>query len=185
MKMLFHCRSKLAITALTALLAPAVWAAGSHDGGHDHGHDMAAIGKPGEASEASRTIEVTMYDNYYEPERISVEKGETVRFVVSNEGVLVHEFSIGTAAMHAAHQKEMQMMVEHGVLEPDNINESRMKMDMGDGHTMEHDDPNSVLLEPGETASLVWTFTQASDLEFACNVPGHYASGMVGPIQID
>jgi uncharacterized cupredoxin-like copper-binding protein len=177
-------RSKLmALTLAATLLAPAAWAAGNHAGGH--GHDTAAIGQPGQASEASRTIEVTMYDNYYEPERISVEAGETVRFVVRNEGMLVHEFNIGTAAMHAAHQDEMMMMVEHGVLEPDNIVESRMKMDMGNGQTMEHDDPNSVLLEPGDTAEVVWTFTQGKNLEFACNVPGHYASGMVGPIQVD
>ena len=45
---------------------------------------------------------------------------------------------------------------------------------------MKHDDPNSVLVEPGKTKDLVWTFTQAADLEFTCNIPGHYESGMVG-----
>lgn len=174
--------STFAILAIAAALCtPTVWAAGGHEGGHG----STDIGKPGEASAASRTVEVAMYDNYYEPEEISVQEGETVRFVVRNEGVLVHEFNIGTADTHAAHQEEMQMMVEHGVLEPDNIREAKMDMDMGNGQTMEHDDPNSVLLEPGDSAEVVWTFTQASDLEFACNVPGHYASGMVGPIQID
>src|SRR3546814_18267736 len=68
---------------------------------------------------------------------------------------------------------EMMMMVEHGALEPDKINRDKMKMDMGGGKTMEHNDPNSVLLEPGETAEIVWTLTKATALEFACNVPGH------------
>ncbi len=158
-----------------------VLAAGSHSGGHGHGE---AIGGPGEAAQADRTVEIAMHDNYYEPERLSVAGGETVRFLVRNEGSLVHEFNIGTATMHAAHQEEMMMMVEHGVLEADRINHERMKMDMGGGRTMEHDDPNSVLLEPGESAEIVWRFPQSADLEFACNVPGHYEAGMVGSLEV-
>jgi uncharacterized cupredoxin-like copper-binding protein len=49
---------------------------------------------------------------------------------------------------------------------------------------MEHNDPNSVLIEPGTTKELVWTFSKSSDLEFACNVPGHYQSGMVGQFEV-
>jgi uncharacterized cupredoxin-like copper-binding protein len=56
-------------------------------------------------------------------------------------------------------------------------------MDMK-GMDMSHDDPNSVLVEPGKTAELVWTFDTDATLEFACNVPGHYEAGMVGPITI-
>lgn len=170
------------IASLILSLSGVVLAAPGHGDGH---HGDSSIGQPGEAAEASRTIEVAMYDNYYEPEEISVETGETVRFVVKNEGMLVHEFNIGTAAMHAAHQDEMMMMVEHGVIQGDTINHEMMKMDMGDGQTMEHDDPNSVLLEPGKTEEIVWTFTEATDLEFACNVPGHYDAGMYGALMIE
>tara|TARA_R100000322_G_scaffold154238_1_gene113007 strand:+ start:691 stop:1230 length:540 start_codon:yes stop_codon:yes gene_type:complete len=169
------------IASLTLSLSGVVLAAPGHGEGH---HADSTIGQPGEAAEASRTVEVVMYDNYYEPEEMSVKAGETVRFVIKNEGMLVHEFNIGTAAMHAAHQDEMMMMVEHGVIQGDTINHEMMKMDMGNGQTMEHDDPNSVLLEPGETAEVVWTFGESTDLEFACNVPGHYSAGMVGPIDI-
>ena len=49
---------------------------------------------------------------------------------------------------------------------------------------MKHDDPNSVLVEPGKTAELTWTFTRADNLEFACNVPGHYQAGMVGKVKV-
>lgn len=162
------------------IAGPAV-AAGSHSGGH--GHPM-EFGEPGKASEVSRTIEVTMGDNYFEPEKIQVKTGETVRFVVKNEGAFVHEFNIGTAAMHAAHQKEMTMMVEHGALEADKINHDMMKMDMGGGKTMEHNDPNAVLLEPGQSEEVVWKFAGSTDLEFACNVPGHYQAGMMGHIEV-
>jgi uncharacterized cupredoxin-like copper-binding protein len=171
--------------AAAALLASVLFAggpalaAGEHGGGHG-----AAIGAPGDPAAVDRTVEIVMADNYYEPERLEVAGNETVRFLVRNEGALVHEFNIGTAAMHAEHQAEMEMMVEHGVLLGDRIDRERMKMDMGGGHTMEHDDPNSVLLEPGESAEIVWTFPAAGALEFACNVPGHYEAGMVGDLKV-
>ena len=101
-----------------------------HGGGHSSGHDNAA-GEPGEASEVLRTITVDMTDNRYSTEEISVKAGQTIRFVVRNKGELVHEFNIGTPAMHEDHQKEMMMMVDHGVLEADKINHDKMKMDMG------------------------------------------------------
>lgn len=168
--------------SLSAGISSAI-AGGSHGHGHGHG-DSAKIGKPGKASAAKRTIEVVMKDNYYEPESLSVEEGETIRFIVHNQGMLVHEFNIGTADMHTAHQEEMMMMVEHGVLLGTKIDHDRMKMDMGNGKTMEHDDPNSVLLEPGKSAEIVWTFPSSGKLEFACNVPGHYQAGMVGMIKL-
>ena len=157
--------------------ATAARAAGSHQGGH------AEFGGPGKKSEVSRTIEVVMRDNYFEPERIRVTAGETFRFVVKNQGEFVHEFNIGTQHMHAEHRKEMEEMVALGVLEADRINHYMMQMDEGRGGSMEHDDPNSVLLEPGKDAEIVWKFAKPMDLEFACNVPGHYRSGMAGIIE--
>ena len=149
--------SKFLVAAATILLSATTFAAGTHGGGHDHG---AASGEPGKASEASRTITVEMYDNYYEPESIIVSPGETVRFVVENKGNLVHEFNIGTPEMHEGHQEEMMMMVEHGVIQGGKLNHDMMSMDMGNGKTMKHDDPNSVLLEPGQSKEVVWKFTE-------------------------
>ncbi len=159
-----------------ALLSTPVLAAGTHAGSHD----KPAFGQPGKAAKANRTVEVVMDDVYFEPEKVSVLEGETVRFVVRNAGTIVHEFNIGTPAMHAKHQEEMQMMVDHGIIEGAELHRDKMKMDMGDGHSMSHDHANSVLLEPGETAEVVWTFGRSMDLEFACNVPGHYDAGMAG-----
>ncbi|MEX2643151.1 MAG: cupredoxin domain-containing protein [Acetobacterales bacterium] len=169
-----------ALIATLALSAAPVLAAGAHSGGHM----TKAIGEPGDPAKASRTIRIEMHDNYYKPEKISVAKGETVRFEIVNKGNFVHEFNIGTGAMHEAHQEEMTMMVEHGIIDGSGrINRDRMKMDMGGGKTMEHDDPNSVLVETGGKVEIVWRFAEATDLEFACNLPGHYASGMVGDIR--
>jgi uncharacterized cupredoxin-like copper-binding protein len=148
------------------------------------GHHSSGAGSVGKASEVSRTIDVVMMDNYYEPENIDIKAGETVRFKIANKGSLVHEFNIGTADMHEGHQKEMVMMVQHGIIQGGMLNREMMKMDMGNGKTMEHNDPNSVLLASGETAEIIWTFPSDAEIEFACNVPGHYQSGMVGDITI-
>ncbi|MGQ9365494.1 cupredoxin domain-containing protein [Azospirillum sp. ST 5-10] len=169
------------------LAAPSLAVAGPGEAGHGHG--TAAIGGPAKASARTRTVQVTMGDNYYEPESLRVKAGETVRFVVKNTGELLHEFSIGTAAMHAEHQEAMATMVEHGMLTATGVNESMMAMDHsgmpGMGHAMAHDDPNSVLVEPGKTRELTWRFTGDAPLEFACNIPGHYESGMVGKVGVE
>jgi len=154
---------------------------GQGSGGH-HGA-MAAIGAPGKASEVTRTIDVVMQDNFYEPEEITVKPGETIRFRIVNKGTLLHEFGLGTATMHAAHQKEMVVMMEHGMIEADRVNHDRMKMDHGSGGHMNHrhgQEHGSVLIEPGKSTEMVWKFAKEAKLEFACNVPGHYESGMVG-----
>ncbi len=171
-------KSILSISVLVATLSTSwVHAAGKHSGGH--------AGEPGKASDVSRTIEVTMLDNYYEPENFSISLGETVRFIVKNEGELVNEFNIGTADMNLKHKDEMLMIVEHGDLESDRINKEAMKMDMGNGMTMEHDDPNSVLLEPGKSGEIIWKFKDEVALEIACNVPGHYDVGMVAMVKLN
>lgn len=170
--------------ALIASLAIAANAAGTHTGGHDHG---SSIGKPGKPEAATRTVEIEMINTEFKPKTITVAKGESIRFVVLNKGELVHEFNTGTAAMHHEHQKEMLKMADQGILEADRINHEMMKSGSGhkQGHTMTHDDPNSVLLEPGKSAEIVWTFSSSAALQMACNVPGHYEAGMVGKIHLN
>jgi uncharacterized cupredoxin-like copper-binding protein len=41
-----------------------------------------------------------------------------------------------------------------------------------------------VYLKPGETKELIWTFGNVAELEYACNVPGHYESGMHGELRV-
>lgn len=168
--------------AIAISMSGVAFAGAGHDGGDHH---APAIGEQGKAEKASRTVVVTMRDNYYEPEQVSVREGETIRFKLNNQGSLVHEFNIGTPAMHQAHQKEMLTMVQHGVIQGGTLNREMMSMDMGNGKTMKQDDPNSVLLVPGESAEIIWTFSRTTELEFACNVPGHYQSGMAGTIEFN
>ena len=77
------------------------------------------------------------------------------------------------------------MMVAQGILLPDRIDETKMHQMNHGGSAMTHDHPNSVLLEPGESGVLVWTFNEPVELEFACDVPGHYQAGMKGEFRFD
>lgn len=154
----------LVVFSMPAIAAP----------GHGTGPE---IGKPAKASQADRTVEVELRDVAFEPRKIEVGAGETVHFKMKNTGQLLHEFNIGTPAMHQAHQKERQQMLESGMMTA-----TSMDMSKHGGH-MKHDDPNAVILEPGKSAELTWTFPKAMTLEFACNVPGHYEAGMVGDIE--
>ena len=173
-------RKSMALAACVLALSPAVWAAPAST------YDF---GQPAPASRATRSVEVVMGDLSFTPKAIDIKAGETIRFVLVNKGQLLHEFNLGDAAMHARHQQEMLQMQQSGMMTPTGM----MNMDHGSmagmdhssqGHAMKHDDPNSVLVEPGKTAELTWTFSKAANLEFACNVPGHYQAGMVGKLTV-
>ncbi|MCY0150797.1 MULTISPECIES: cupredoxin domain-containing protein [Hoeflea] len=146
--------------AMTGLAA----ASGTHSGGHDD--SMMAIGNPGKASEVGRTIEVIMKETddgemIFEPKEINVKKGETIRFMVMNKGELEHEFVLDNHEGVMEHKEMMERMPE-----------------------MEHDDPNSVRLDPGMDGEVIWSFANAGPFEFACLIPGHYDSGMKGMLTV-
>ncbi|WP_442799762.1 copper-resistant cuproprotein CopI [Pseudomonas sp. Au-Pse12] len=173
-------RSRSILGGCLMLLSAPLWAspAASYD-----------FGQPAPAAKASRSVEVVMGDMSFNPKALEIKAGETVRFVLINNGQLLHEFNLGNAAMHAEHQQEMLKMQQSGMLTPTGM----QAMDhgaMGHGsmagmdHGMRHDDPNSVLVEPGKRAELTWTFSKSGSLEFACNIPGHYQAGMVGKLTV-
>ncbi|WP_415759909.1 copper-resistant cuproprotein CopI [Pseudomonas sp. LT1P18] len=171
---MFLRKSLVRVACLLALSSPA-WAAPAHT------YDF---GQPAPAAKATRSIEVVMGDMSFTPKAIDIKAGETVRFVLVNKGQLLHEFNLGDAAMHAKHQQEMMKMQQSGMLTPTGMKEMDHGAMAGMGHGMKHDDPNSVLVEPGKTAEMTWTFTKATNLEFACNIPGHYQAGMVGKMTV-
>lgn len=134
---------------------------------HGPGHPMSG-GKPGEASKVSRTIEIEATDNAFSLKSLSVKDGETVRFVIRNDGFETHEFLIGTAAEHAEHLEMMKAMIE------------QQKKAGRAAPVMHHD--SGIMVPPGETATFVWTFARAANLQFACDIPGHYEDGMHGAV---
>ena len=149
----------LSILILGTLPAVAL-AAGQHAGGH---HDDATVyGEPGKATEVSRVIEVEANGMRYTPAAITVRRGETIKFVVKGTDKMPHEFVLGDAKSLKEHAEVMRR-------HPD----------------MEHDDPNMVKMGPGGTGTLIWKFTQAGTVEFACLMPGHYEAGMKGSIRVN
>lgn len=119
-------------------------------------------GIAGNAKSARRTIKVSMSDAMrFTPDTITVRRGETVKFVIRNEGRQLHEFVLGT-------RKEIE---EHAAL--------MMKFP-----NMAHDEPYMAHVPPGRTGQIVWTFNRPGDFDFACLVAGHYQAGMVGKITV-
>tara|TARA_Y100001958_G_C21137215_1_gene476917 strand:- start:509 stop:1012 length:504 start_codon:yes stop_codon:yes gene_type:complete len=142
------------------------------------------IGSLGKESEISRVIKVIMYDNYYEPSTFQIKKGETIKFEVVNAGELVHEFNIANKMMHIKHQPEMTKMVENEILLADSIDKDKMKKLAKTDKSMGHSHSNSVLLEPKQKGNIIWKFDNAINIEIACNVPGHYQTGMIAKVDI-
>jgi uncharacterized cupredoxin-like copper-binding protein len=171
---MFLRKSMMLAACLLAFNSP-VWAAPAH---------VYDFGQPAPAASATRSVEVVMGDMSFTPKAIDIKAGETIRFVLVNKGQLLHEFNLGDAAMHARHQQEMLKMQANGMLTPTAMKDMDHSAMGSMDHGMKHDDPNSVLVSPGKTAELTWTFTKASNLEFACNIPGHYQAGMVGKLTV-
>jgi len=140
-------------------------------------HDMAAMGtmrhaaapayafgEPGAAAKVDRVIAITMHDMSFEPSSIVVKRGETIRFAVVNAGPVDHDFTLGDAKAEAEHRAEMLEMAAKG---------------------MTHgDEANAIMLKPGQSKQLIWKFTKPGRLEFDCNIPGHWESGMRGTIEV-
>ena len=143
---------------------------------------MKAIGVKGNVANVDRVVTVLMYDNYYKPNSFKVNKNETIKFVVTNKGELVHEFNIATKEMHLKHQPEMMKMVENEILLVNKIDKQKMKEMSKKDPSMAHSHNNSVLLSPGERGELIWKFSNSVNIEAACNVPGHYDVGMIAKI---
>ncbi|QDO98667.1 hypothetical protein FNB15_15885 [Ferrovibrio terrae] len=146
---------KAAFTVATAVVIPVAALA--------HGPEAhSPVGEPGKASAVTRTIDVKMSDTMrFHPENISVRRGETVRFVVKNDGLEPHEFMLG----------EIKALQEHAEV-------------MRKHPTMVHDEPNAITVNPSQTGELVWTFTTSGRVDFACLIPGHFEKGMKGDIRV-
>ena len=122
--------------------------------------EQKSFGIAGEPRKAGRTMKISMRDTMrYSPATLTIRQGETVRFIVRNDGKTLHEMVLGTEDELAKHAELMRKF-------PD----------------MEHDEPHMVHVKPGHTEYMVWTFNRPGEFRFACLVPGHYEAGMVGKV---
>ena len=95
------------------------------------------------------------------PASIAVKKGETVRFVVKNDGKLKHVMVLGTISDLKKHAALMLKFPE-----------------------MEHAEPNQASVEPGKAGELIWQFTRSGKIDFACLQAGHFEAGMKGQVLV-
>lgn len=158
------------MTAAFAALALAAGVAMAHgDAKHPQNKEARSIsteeksfGREGDPRHAGRTVRVEMADSMrFDPAEITVKRGETVKFVVRNNGKLMHEMVLGT----------MQELKDHGAM-------------MKKHPTMEHDEPHMAHVAPGKTETMVWQFTKAGEFYFGCLVPGHFDAGMIGKVAV-
>ena len=138
------------------------------------------------ADSGPRTIEITMNDIAYEPTAATVSAGETVRFVLTNDGAIRHEAVFGDTAVQEEHEAEMAA----GDMDMDS--DSDMDMDesdeaghdeAGDGEAGDGDGDHdesvpSISLEPGATGEREVTFDADHEMIIGCHEPGHWAAGM-------
>lgn len=153
-------KSRHLLLTIPALLAAfAVHASGTHAGGHQSSQ---SIGIPGVAAKVTRTVNVEMSDDMrFSAAKIVAKQGETIRFIAKNNGKVKHEMVLGS-------EKELK---EHYEL-------------MKKNPEMEHDEPNMVSVAPGQSGEIIWQFTKAGRVDFACLQPGHYEAGMKGLVNV-
>ena len=54
------------------------------------------------------------------------------------------------------------------------------------GEGMQHTESNATgEIQPGETASVFWSFPESGTVDFACYVAGHNESGMTGTVTVE
>lgn len=105
----------------------------------------------------TRTVEVAMEDIKFDQTTLTVTTGETIQFRFVNDGKVAHEAFIGNV--------EAQMEHDAGMAE------------MGDasGHPMEE---TAIVVQPGDSGELSYTFGAPGSYQVGCHQPGHYAAGM-------
>lgn len=145
--------------SLCCLTLPAL----AHEAASLHPRGAAsAAGQAGDPAKAAREIAIGMWDAMrFTPGTLAIARGTTARLTVRNHGKLLHEIVLGSAAEIAQHREAM----------------------LRDPH-MAHGAPNMAHVAPGAEARIVWQFSRAGTVEYACLLPGHYEAGMRGTIEV-
>lgn len=158
-------RTLLIASALSAATTSTVFAHGDEAHAKKAGpvkKEQKPWGIAGDDKAVKRSVTFSMTDNMrFSPDKLEVKQGETVRFVIKNNGKVMHEFVLGT-------KKELD---EHAAL-------------MVKFPTMEHEEPYMAHVGPGKTGQVIWHFNKAGTFDFACLIGGHYSAGMVGKVTV-
>jgi uncharacterized cupredoxin-like copper-binding protein len=127
----------------------------------------AACGERGAGGQAGgekgRMIQVEMVENAFNPANLNVSSGETVTFRFTNNGSLAHEAFIGDEEAQQEHSEAMG--------------------NTSGGHDA-HGSEEGIVVEPGGTAELSYTFEEDGQTLIGCHQPGHYEAGMKSTITV-
>ncbi len=164
------------VGALTGISSYAAWQwleanpqAASHS--HSHGDSHSASEPALVAQTISRSVIVRMDDSMrFSPSSIPVQAGETIHFVVHNDGATAHEMVLGSAKEIAEHAELMRQIAAGKV--------------SADSHNHQHGGGAALRVEAGGKGEMVVTFAQATTVEMACLIPGHFEAGMRGTIEV-
>ncbi len=134
----------------------------NHDAVSEVVREQKPWGIAGNADEVTRTIDVAMLDTMqFEPAKLQIQQGETIRFIARNNGAVLHEFVLGTTQTNDEHA---ELMVRFP--------------------GMEHDEPYMAHVDPAASGEIIWTFNRDGEFDFACLIAGHYQAGMRGTISV-
>jgi uncharacterized cupredoxin-like copper-binding protein len=104
------------------------------------------------------TVELSTRYSRFSTDEIVVRAGTLVRFVITNDDPIRHEFIVGPEDVHAAHET---------------------------GHDLQHPPvPGEVSVDPGDTGLTTYSFDEPGTLRYACHLPGHLAYGMEGVVRV-
>jgi uncharacterized cupredoxin-like copper-binding protein len=103
------------------------------------------------------TVQITARYSRFEPDRITVEPGSTVRFVIHNADPIDHEFIIGPPETHDIHER-------------------------GEPHFHTGAVQGEVTVPAGATVETTWTFAPSGNtpVAYGCHLAGHWDYGMHG-----
>jgi uncharacterized cupredoxin-like copper-binding protein len=104
-------------------------------------------------------VEVTMEDIAFVPAVITVQAGDMLEMRFTNAGKVAHDAFVGDEAAQMDHEAEM----------------TEMTAMTSDDHDV--DEP-AIVVQPGDSGELSYTFSEPGSYEVGCHQPGHYAAGM-------
>ena len=169
----------------------------------DHADDDAV-----DHADIDRVLEVELSEFAIAADSFEFAPGETIEFVVTNAGVVQHEFRLSNqdrvdehvAGGHEDHDEGAMTDEEMAAMDDEDADHDEGAMtdeemaamdDEGadhddDGHGEEADDA-VLILEAGATGTLVFTFPD-NDHDYTaavCLIPGHYEAGMKSDLAVN
>ncbi len=119
---------------------------------------LGACAAPAGGEPEEEVVTMTAHWSRFSPGHLQVPVGTTVRFVVRNADPIGHELIVGDEEVQDRHEKGTE--AHHGAR------------------------PGEVSVPAGGTAETTYRFDRRGTVLFGCHLPGHWAYGMRGTIEV-